>query len=172
MPTPAGRHFLQIPGPTNVPDRVLRAMDMPTMDHRGPEFAELTLEILQGLKQVFKTSGDVIIYPASGTGAWEAALVNTLTPGDKVLMFETGHFATLWKGIAGDLGLDVEFVEGDWRHGVDPEVVEAKLSADKNHDIKAVMVVHNETSTGVTSRIGDIGKPSTIAGTLRCSWST
>ena len=154
MPTSAGRHFLQIPGPTNVPDRVLRAMDMPTMDHRGPEFAELTLEILQGLKQVFKTSGDVIIYPASGTGAWEAALVNTLSPGDKVLMFETGHFATLWKGIAADLGLDVEFVEGDWRHGVDPEVVEAKLSADKNHDIKAVMVVHNETSTGVTSRIG------------------
>ena len=156
MPTPAGRHFLQIPGPTNVPDRVLRAMDMPTMDHRGPEFAELTLEILQGLKQVFKTSGEVIIYPASGTGAWEAALVNTLSPGDQVLMFETGHFATLWKGIAGDLGLDVEFVEGDWRHGVDPEVVEAKLSADKNHAIKAVMVVHNETSTGVTSRIGDI----------------
>ena len=156
MPTPAGRHFLQIPGPTNVPDRVLRAMDMPTIDHRGPEFAELTLEILQGLKQVFKTSGDVIIYPASGTGAWEAALVNTLSRGDKVLMFETGHFATLWKGIAGDLGLDVEFVEGDWRHGVDPEVVEAKLSADKNQDIKAVMVVHNETSTGVTSRIGDI----------------
>ena len=156
MPTPAGRHFLQIPGPTNVPDRVLRAMDMPTMDHRGPEFAELTREILQGLKQVFKSSGDVVIYPASGTGAWEAALVNTLSPGNKVLMFETGHFATLWKGIAGDLGLDVEFVEGDWRHGVDPEVVEAKLSADKNHDIKAVMVVHNETSTGVTSRIGDI----------------
>ncbi len=156
MPTSAGRHFLQIPGPTNVPDRVLRAMDMPTMDHRGPEFAELTLEILQGLKQVFKTSSDVIIYPASGTGAWEAALVNTLSPGDKVLMFETGHFATLWKGIAGDLGLDVEFVEGDWRHGVDPEEVEAKLAADRNHDIKAVMVVHNETSTGVTSRIGAI----------------
>lgn len=156
MPTPAGRHFLQIPGPTNVPDRVLRAMDMPTMDHRGPEFAELTLEVLQGLKQVFKTSGDIIIYPASGTGAWEAALVNTLSPGDKVLMFETGHFATLWKGIAADLGLDVEFVEGDWRHGVDPEAVEAKLCADKNQDIKAVMVVHNETSTGVTSRIDAI----------------
>ena len=123
MPKSAGRHFLQIPGPTNVPDRVLRAMDMPTMDHRGAEFAELTLGILQGLKQVFKTSGDVIIYPASGTGAWEAALVNTLSPGDKVLMFETGHFATLWKGIAGDLGLNVEFVEGDWRHGVDRKSV-------------------------------------------------
>jgi alanine-glyoxylate transaminase/serine-glyoxylate transaminase/serine-pyruvate transaminase len=158
MSTPAGRHFLQIPGPTNVPDRVLRAMDMPTIDHRGPEFAQLTLEILQGLKQVFKTSADVVIYPASGTGAWEAALVNTLSPGDKVLMFETGHFATLWRGIASDLGLDVEFVAGDWRHGVDPDEVEARLNADKNHRIKAVMVVHNETSTGVTSRIGEIRK--------------
>jgi alanine-glyoxylate transaminase/serine-glyoxylate transaminase/serine-pyruvate transaminase len=158
MPTPTGRHFLQIPGPTNVPDRVLRAMDMPTMDHRGPEFAQLTLEILEGLKQVFKTSSEVIIYPASGTGAWEAALVNTLSAGDKVLMFETGHFATLWQGIAKDLGLNVEFVEGDWRRGVDPADVEARLSADKAHEIKAVMVVHNETSTGVTSRIGEIRK--------------
>ena len=158
MPIPTGRHFLQIPGPTNVPDRVLRAMDMPTMDHRGPEFAQLTLEILKGLKQVFKTSADVVIYPASGTGAWEAALANTLSPGDKVLMFETGHFATLWQGIAKDLGLDVEFVAGDWRHGVDPADVEARLSADQNHEIKAVMVVHNETSTGVTSRIGEIRK--------------
>ena len=158
MSTPAGRHFLQIPGPTNVPDRVLRAMDMPTMDHRGPEFAQLTLGILQDLKQVFKTTADVIIYPASGTGAWEAALVNTLSPGDKVLMFETGHFATLWQGIARDLGLDVDFVAGDWRHGVDPDEVEARLNADKNHQIKAVMVVHNETSTGVTSRIGEIRK--------------
>jgi alanine-glyoxylate transaminase/serine-glyoxylate transaminase/serine-pyruvate transaminase len=158
MTIPTGRHFLQIPGPTNVPDRVLRAMDMPTMDHRGPEFAPLTLEILQGLKQVFKTSGDVIIYPASGTGAWEAALVNTLSPGDKVLMFETGHFATLWQGIAKDLGLIVEFVAGDWRHGVDPAQVEARLNADTNREIKAVMVVHNETSTGVTSRISDIRK--------------
>ena len=156
MPVQTGRHFLQIPGPTNVPDRVLRAMDMPTMDHRGPEFAQLTLEILQGLKQVFKTTEDVVIYPASGTGAWEAALVNTLSPGDKVLMFETGHFATLWQGIAKDLGLDVEFVEADWRHGVDPAEVEARLSADRNYEIKAVMVVHNETSTGVTSRIGEI----------------
>lgn len=158
MSTPAGRHFLQIPGPTNVPDRVLRAMDMPTIDHRGPEFAQLTLEILQGLKQVFKTSANVVIYPASGTGAWEAALVNTLSPGDKVLMFETGHFATLWQDIARDLGLDVDFVAGDWRHGVDPDEVEARLNADKNHQIKAVMVVHNETSTGVTSRIGAIRK--------------
>lgn len=158
MPRQAGRHFLQIPGPTNVPDRILRAMDMPTMDHRGPEFALLTLEILKGLKQVFKTSADVVIYPASGTGAWEAAMVNTLSAGDKVLMFETGHFATLWQVIANDLGLDVEFVEGDWRRGVDPAEVEARLSADENHAIKAVMVVHNETSTGVTSRIGEIRK--------------
>ena len=158
MPRPTGRHFLQIPGPTNVPDRVLRAMDMPIMDHRGPEFALLTLEILKGLKQVFKTSADVVIYPASGTGAWEAALVNTLSAGDKVLMFETGHFATLWQGIANDLGLNVEFVEGDWRRGVDPAEVEARLSADKAHEINAIMVVHNETSTGVTSQIGEIRK--------------
>ncbi len=151
-----GRHFLQIPGPTNVPDRVLRAMDMPTIDHRGPGFAGLTLEILPGLKKVFKTEGDVVIYPASGTGAWEAALVNTLSPGDRVLMFETGHFATLWHGIASDLGLEVEFVPGDWRHGADPAEVEARLSADKNHAIKSVMVVHNETSTGCASRIGQI----------------
>ena len=158
MPRPTGRHFLQIPGPTNVPDRVLRAMDMPIMDHRGPEFALLTLEILKGLKQVFKTSADVVIYPASGTGAWEAALVNTLSAGDKVLMFETGHFATLWQGIANDLGLNVEFVEGDWRRGVDPAEVEARLSADKAHEFNAIMVVHNETSTGVTSQIGEIRK--------------
>jgi alanine-glyoxylate transaminase/serine-glyoxylate transaminase/serine-pyruvate transaminase len=158
MSTPAGRHFLQIPGPTNVPDRVLRAMDMPTIDHRGPEFARLTLEILQDLKAVFKTSADVVIYPASGTGAWEAALVNTLSADDKVLMFETGHFATLWRGIASDLGLDVDFVAGDWRHGVDPDEVAARLNADRDHQIKAVMVVHNETSTGVTSRIGAIRK--------------
>jgi alanine-glyoxylate transaminase/serine-glyoxylate transaminase/serine-pyruvate transaminase len=133
-------------------------MDMPTMDHRGPEFSQLTLEVLGGLKQVFKTSSDVVIYPASGTGAWEAALANSLSPGDKVLMFETGHFATLWKGIAIDLGLEVDFVAGDWRHGVDPSEVEARLSADSKHQIKALMVVHNETSTGVTSRIGEIRK--------------
>ncbi|TNF88137.1 MAG: aminotransferase class V-fold PLP-dependent enzyme [Gammaproteobacteria bacterium] len=152
----AGRHFLQIPGPSNVPDRVLRAMDMPTIDHRGPEFAALTQEILGNLKQVFKTSADVVVYPASGTGAWEAALVNTLSPGDRVLMFETGHFATLWRNIAGELGLEVEFVAGDWRHGVDPAEVEARLAADGDRAIKAVMVVHNETSTGATSRIGEI----------------
>ena len=158
MSTPAGRHFLQIPGPTNVPDRVLRAMDMPTIDHRGPDFAQLTFDILRDLKRVFKTSADLVIYPASGTGAWEAALVNTLSPGDKVLMFETGHFATLWRDIAGDLGLDVDFVAGDWRHGVDPDEVETRLNADKAHRIKAVMVVHNETSTGITSRIAEISK--------------
>ncbi|NCF36708.1 MAG: aminotransferase class V-fold PLP-dependent enzyme [Gammaproteobacteria bacterium] len=156
MSLPAGRHFLQIPGPSNVPDRVLRAMDMPTIDHRGPEFAQLTREVLTGLKQVFNTEADVVIYPASGTGAWESALVNTLSPGDRVLMFETGHFATLWRGIASELGLQVDFVEGDWRHGVDPAVVEEKLGADSEHRIKAVMVVHNETSTGVTSRIAEI----------------
>lgn len=153
---PSGRHFLQIPGPTNVPDRVLRAIDQPTIDHRGPEFARLTLAILEGLSKIFQTAGPVIIYPASGTGAWEAALVNTLSPGDRVLMFETGHFATLWRKMAGKLGLDVDFVSGDWRSGVDPGAVEAKLGADKAHAFKAVMVVHNETSTGVTSRIPEI----------------
>jgi alanine-glyoxylate transaminase/serine-glyoxylate transaminase/serine-pyruvate transaminase len=158
MSNPAGRHFLQIPGPSNVPDRVLRAMDMPTMDHRGPEFAQLTHDVLDGMKQVFKTAADVVIFPASGTGAWEAALVNTLSPGDRVLMFETGQFATLWKGIATDLGLQVDYVEGDWRHGVDPGEVAAQLDADSQHQIKAVMVVHNETSTGVTSRIAEIRK--------------
>jgi len=156
MSNAAGRHFLQIPGPSNVPDRVLRAMDMPTMDHRGPEFAHLTREVLEGMKQVFKTESDVVIFPASGTGAWEAALVNTLSAGDRVLMFETGQFATLWKGIATDLGLEVDYVEGDWRHGVDPAEVAARLQADSHHEIKAVMVVHNETSTGVTSRIAEI----------------
>ena len=150
---PSGRHFLQIPGPTNVPDRILRAMDQPTIDHRGPEFARLTLEILDGLKDVFQTAGPVIIYPASGTGAWEAALVNTLSPGDRVLMFETGHFATLWRAMAERLGLVVDFVPGDWRSGIDPAVVEAKLAEDRAHAIKAVLAVHNETSTGVTSRI-------------------
>ncbi len=150
---PSGRHFLQIPGPTNVPDRVLRAMDQPTIDHRGPEFAKLTLEILEGLKPVFGTTGPVVIYAGSGTGAWEAALVNTLSPGDRVLMFETGHFATLWRAMAEKLGLVVDFVPGDWRSGVDPALVEAKLAEDRAHSYKAVMAVHNETSTGVTSRI-------------------
>src|SRR5215470_11086266 len=153
---PAGRHFLQIPGPTNVPDRVLRAIDRPTIDHRGPEFARLGKEVLAGLRGVFRTSGPVVIFPASGTGAWEAALVNTLSPGDRVLMFETGHFATLWHEMARRLDLRPEFVPGDWRHGVDPAVVEQKLRADAQQEIRAVFVVHNETSTGVTSRIPEI----------------
>ena len=148
-----GRHFLQIPGPTNVPDRILRAMDRPTIDHRGPEFAKLGRDVLEGIKPIFGTTQPVIIYPASGTGAWEAAIVNTLSPGDKVLMFETGHFATLWRSLAQKFGIETEFVPGDWRHGVDAAVVEAKLREDTGHAIKAVMVVHNETSTGVTSRV-------------------
>src|ERR671931_272196 len=153
----AGRHFLQIPGPTNVPDRVLRAIDFPTMDHRGPEFAELGKKVLAGMKRVFKsTKGEVVIYPASGTGAWEAALVNTLSPADRVLMYETGHFATLWQKMATKLGLEVEFIAGDWRHGADPEAIEKHLRADSAKRIKAVCVVHNETSTGVTSRIADV----------------
>ena len=161
----AGRHFLQIPGPTNVPDRILRAMDHPTMDHRGPEFAKLGAECLEGMKAIFKMkTGHVFIYPASGTGAWEAAIVNTLSPGDRVLMFETGHFATLWRKIAQSFGLQVDFVPGDWRHGVDPAQVEAKLREDKEHAIKAVMCVHNETSTGVASRIGEVRKAMDAAG--------
>jgi alanine-glyoxylate transaminase/serine-glyoxylate transaminase/serine-pyruvate transaminase len=150
----SGRHFLQIPGPTNVPDRVLRAMDFPTMDHRGPDFAGLGHEVLEGLRAVFKTTQPVVIYPASGTGAWEAALVNTLSPGDRVLMFETGHFAALWNRMATKLGLVTEFVPTDWRRGADAAVLEAKLREDKAHSIRAVCVVHNETSTGATSRIG------------------
>ena len=164
MTSQSGRHFLQIPGPTNVPDRVLRAMAKPTIDHRGPEFAKLTYEILEGLKRVLRTSGTVIIYPSSGTGAWEAALVNTLSPGDKVLMFETGYFATLWRNMAVKLGLDVDFIPGDWRHGVDPDVVEKKLYEDKKKNIKSVMVVHNETSTGVTSRVNEVRKAMDRAG--------
>jgi alanine-glyoxylate transaminase / serine-glyoxylate transaminase / serine-pyruvate transaminase len=152
----AGRHFLQIPGPTNVPDRVLRAIDHATIDHRSQDFAALGSTVLTGLKSVFKTAGPVVVFPSSGTGAWEAAIVNTLSAGDKVVMFETGHFATLWQHMAEKIGVDVEFVAGDWRHGVDPAAVEARLVADKGHAIKAVMVVHNETSTGVTSRIGEI----------------
>src|SRR5215469_9241525 len=147
----SGRHFLQIPGPTNVPDRILRALDQPTIDHRGPEFARMTLEILEGLKAIFKTEGPVVIYPASGTGAWEAALVNTLSPGDRLLMFETGHFATLWRRMAERLGLVVDFVAGDWRSGVDAGEVERRLRDDKAQAVRALMVVHNETSTGVTS---------------------
>jgi len=151
-----GRHFLQIPGPTNVPDRVLRAMDMPTIDHRGPEFARLGLEVLEGCKSVFRTRNPVIIYPSSGTGAWEAAIVNTLSPGDKVLMAETGHFAAQWRALAERFGIVVEFMPGDWRHGADPAQIESRLSEDRQHQIKAVMVVHNETSTGVTSRVAAI----------------
>jgi alanine-glyoxylate transaminase / serine-glyoxylate transaminase / serine-pyruvate transaminase len=155
----AGRHFLQIPGPTNVPDRVLRAIDFPTMDHRGPEFGALGKEVLANLKRVFKSAqGEVVIYPASGTGAWEAALANTLSPGDRVLMYETGHFATLWQKMAAKLGLEVEFMASDWRRGADPEAIETRLRADVDRRIKAVCVVHNETSTGVTSRIGEVRK--------------
>ena len=156
MAYPSSRHFLQIPGPTNVPDRVLRAIDRPTIDHRGPEFASLAKEVLAGLQRVFRTRQPVIVYPASGTGAWEAALANTLSPGDRVLMFETGHFATLWRELAERLGVAVEFVAGDWRHGVDPGAVEAKLRADAGHRIRAFCAVHNETSTGVTTRIPEV----------------
>jgi alanine-glyoxylate transaminase/serine-glyoxylate transaminase/serine-pyruvate transaminase len=152
----AGRHFLQIPGPTNVPDPVLRAMSAPTIDHRGPEFQALAQGLLRDIKPVFGTTNPVVMYPATGTGAWEAALVNTLDPGDAVLCFETGHFATLWQQMARGLGLEVDFVPGDWRHGVNPETVTERLAADRAHRIKAVCVVHNETSTGVTSRIPEI----------------
>src|SRR3954464_10188899 len=147
---PAGRHFLQIPGPSPVPDRILRAMSYPTIDHRGPEFGALGLQVLAGIKQIFKTKSPVVIFPASGTGAWEAALVNTLSPGDHVLMYETGHFASLWHAMAKKLGLVPEFIAGDWRHGADPAAIEARLAPDTQHAIKAVCVVHNETSTGVT----------------------
>ena len=152
----SGRHFLQIPGPTNVPDRVLRAIDNATMDHRSQEFADMAISVVAGMKRIFRTMGPVAIYPASGTGAWEAALVNTLSPGDRILAFETGHFATLWRALAERLALTVEFVPGDWRHGVDPAAVQKHLAADKAHAIKAVMVVHNETSTGVTSRVAEV----------------
>jgi alanine-glyoxylate transaminase/serine-glyoxylate transaminase/serine-pyruvate transaminase len=154
--TTGGRHFLQIPGPTNVPDRVLRAMAAPTIDHRGPEFAELTKAVLPALGPVFGTAGPVVIYPSSGTGAWEAALVNTLSPGDRVLMSETGHFSTLWSELAGRLGLQVEIIPGDWRHGADPAAIGERLAADTAREIKAVCVVHNETSTGVTSRVPEV----------------
>jgi alanine-glyoxylate transaminase/serine-glyoxylate transaminase/serine-pyruvate transaminase len=156
----SGRHFLQIPGPTNVPDRVLRAIEAPTIDHRGPEFAQLGLELLDGLRTIFRTEGPVVVYPSSGTGAWEAALVNTLSPGDRVLAFETGHFATLWRAMAERLGLEVEWVPGDWRHGVDPEQVAARLDG----SIRAVTVVHNETSTGVTSRVAEVREAIDAAG--------
>ena len=151
-----GRHFLQIPGPSPVPDRVLRAMNRAVVDHRGPEFAELGLNVLRDIKPVFGTKNHVIIFPSSGTGAWEAALVNTLSSGDKVLMFETGQFASLWLELAGKLGIEVDFVEGDWRSGVNANQVEEKLRADINHTYKAICIVHNETSTGVTSNVPNV----------------
>jgi alanine-glyoxylate transaminase/serine-glyoxylate transaminase/serine-pyruvate transaminase len=156
MVATSGRHFLQIPGPTNVPDRILRALARPTIDHRGPEFARLARHVLEGLQRVFKTSAPIVVYPGSGTGAWEAALVKVLSPGDQVLMFETGQFATLWRDVAVRFGLEVDFVPGDWRTGVDPERVRENLSADRDRRVKAVAVVHNETSTGVASRIPEI----------------
>ena len=153
-----GKHFLQIPGPTNIPDRVLRAMDYPVIDHRGPDFAEIAKRVLDRIKLIFKTDEPVIIFPSSGTGAWEAAIVNTLSEGDKVLMFETGQFSSLWQEQAKRFKLDIDFVPGDWRTGVDPKIVADKLSKDKDHKIKALFVVHNETSTGVCSRLGEIRK--------------
>lgn len=152
----SGRHFLQIPGPTNVPDRVLRAMDRPTMDHRGPGFALLGREVLEGMKAIFGTAGEVFIFPASGTGAWEAALVNTLSPGDRVLMAETGQFAMLWQKLATRLGLAVELLPGDWRHGANPAAIEQALAADRKREIKAVCVVHNETSTGAVTLVPQV----------------
>ena len=164
MSVQRGRHFLQIPGPTNVPDRVLRALSQPTIDHRGPEFARMTKEVLEGLQKLIKTSGKVVVYPSSGTGSWEAALVNTLSPGDKVLGFETGHFATMWKNVAVKMGLQAEFIPGDWRHGADPAQIENKLKEDRQQAIKAVTIVHNETSTGVVSRISEVRKAMDRAG--------
>jgi alanine-glyoxylate transaminase/serine-glyoxylate transaminase/serine-pyruvate transaminase len=161
---PAGRHFLQIPGPTNVPDRVLRAIDRPTIDHRGPEFARLGRDVLDRIRLVFQTRCPVVIYGASGTGAWEAALVNTLSPGDAVLMAETGHFAALWKRLAERLGLAPVFLPGDWRHAVDPEAIHDRLAEDRAHAIKAVCIVHNETSTGVTSDVAAVRKAIDRAG--------
>src|SRR5216110_309888 len=153
---PSGRHFLQIPGPTNVPDRILRAMDYPTIDHRGPEFNALAKKVLRSVRQVFQTKQPVIVYPASGTGAWEAALVNTLSSGDLVLMWETGHFASLWKKMADKLGIKSEFMGGDWRKPADPAAIEKRLKEDTGHTIKAVCIVHNETSTGVVSDVSAV----------------
>ncbi|WP_417331036.1 pyridoxal-phosphate-dependent aminotransferase family protein [Halomonas cupida] len=165
---PSGRHFLQIPGPSPVPDRILRAMSLPTIDHRGPEFGALGRELLDKVRQVFKTQGPVVIYPASGTGAWEAALINTLSPGDRVLMYETGHFATLWQKMARRLGLEPEFLSlpgsDGWRQGVQAEMIESRLKEDSAHHIKAVCVVHNETSTGVTSDIAAVRRAIDTAG--------
>lgn len=158
MNNKSGRHFLQIPGPTSIPDRIQRAMARPVIDHRGPEFAVLGKEVLAGIRPIFGAEGPVIIYPSSGSGAWEAALVNTLSPGDGVLMCETGHFARLWAGIAGRLGLNAAVIDTDWRHGADPSAIEAALKEDRAHDIKAVCVVHNETATGVVSNIAAVRK--------------
>ena len=160
----AGRHFLQIPGPSPLPDRILRAMDTPMIDHRGPEFAKLAKRCLEGVKTIFKTTNPVIIYTATGTGAWEAALVNTLSPGDRVLMVETGQFATLWKVMAEKLGLKPEFIKTDWRTGADPAAVEEHLRKDKGHEIKAVCILHNETSTGCLSPVAEIRKAINAAG--------
>ena len=159
-----GRHFLQIPGPTNTPDRILRALSEPTIDHRGPAFGELGREVLTGLKTVFQTESPVVIYPASGSGAWEASLVNTLSPGDTVLAFDIGEFAKNWADVARRLGLNVEVTPGNWRRGVDPEELGRHLAADGDHRIKAILVVHNETSTGVTSRLPEIRRAIDAAG--------
>ena len=156
MPYSSGRQFVQLPGPTNVPERILRAMSRPTIDHRGPECGLLGLEVLEGMKDIFQTSGKVVIFPSSGSGAWEGALTNTLSPGDKILMFEVGQFSALWIGVAAKLGLDVDVVQTDWRHGVDAQAVESKLLDDRDHKIKAVGVVHNETSSGVTSSVSAV----------------
>jgi len=156
MTSASGRHFLQIPGPSNVPDRILHAIGQPTIDHRGPEFKKISEEVLIGIRRICKTSGPVVIFPTSGTGAWEAALMNTLSPGDKILMFETGHFATLWHNMAKKFGLEVDFVPTNWRRGVDPQIVEEELKKDTGHKIKSVNIVHNETSTGVVSRVAEV----------------
>src|SRR5512132_3919413 len=161
---PTGRHFLQIPGPSPVPDRILRAMSLPTIDHRGPEFGVLGLRVLKGIQQIFQTKHPVVIYPASGTGAWEAALANTMSPGDKVLMYETGHFASLWKAMAVKLGVEPEFIASDWRSGADPAKIEARLRDDKAREIKAVCVVHNETSTGCVTLIDEVRRAIDAAG--------
>ncbi|MCZ8314057.1 aminotransferase class V-fold PLP-dependent enzyme [Phreatobacter sp.] len=163
-PRVAGRHFLQIPGPSPVPERILSAIARQTIDHRGPDFGKLGLRVLDGMRTIFKTKGHVVIYPASGTGAWEAALANTLSPGDKVLMVETGHFATLWKTMAAKLGVEAVFIPSDWRAGADVAAIEAALREDKTHAFKAVCVVHNETSTGCTSRIDEVRKAIDAAG--------
>jgi alanine-glyoxylate transaminase / serine-glyoxylate transaminase / serine-pyruvate transaminase len=152
----SGRHFLQIPGPTNVPDRILRAIDRPVIDHRSPQFAKLAIEVLGGIKDIFQTKSPVIMYPGSGSGAWEAAIVNTLSAGDRVLLFETGHFSQLWRQLVERFGVEVEYITGSWRQGADPAELEARLTSDIGHTFKAVLVVHNETSTGVTSRVAEI----------------